>query len=80
MKVTPKTIHQKMVKQQAIELLDHLTVDEACVYLDKNCKEDERSALQFFLVIVKNRAIKLQVFRERVRVVLAVRHVFHCVY
>ena len=45
MKVTPKTIHQKMVKQQAVEILDHLTVDEACVYLDSNCTEDEREEI-----------------------------------
>ena len=45
MKVTPKHIHEKMVKQQAIELLDHLNVNEACVYLDKNCSEDEREEI-----------------------------------
>ncbi len=45
MKVTPKHIHQKMVKQQAVELLDHLTVDEACAYLDDNCTEQEREEI-----------------------------------
>lgn len=42
MKVTTKTIYQKAVKQQAHEILEHLTVEEACAYLDKNCTEKER--------------------------------------
>lgn len=45
MKVTPKQIHEKVVKQQAAELFDYLTVEEACVYLDENCTDYERDEI-----------------------------------
>lgn len=45
MKANSNSIKDKTVRQQAIEILDHLTVDEACVYLDNNCTEDEREEI-----------------------------------
>ncbi len=45
MKVSPKTVHERTVKYTAKELLDNLTVDEACEYLDKNCTDEERELI-----------------------------------